>query len=220
MNWNELLKYPIIIISIFFALLGAKYFLGFDISRVTKIGVNGIEFAEQKNRTIEAIESIDQALKDVVARIDILEKAMNNPNRAIDQKEKKRILEESAQEVSSAVAQLAKPIGKGGKSSVFEKSGYIWIGDYKDKWSRPMLLGLNGQSVRKPPSDIRIGEEYAVGGNMVLRETEPKNDVEYYRDSRQIGTVTRGTRIIIEGKPKGIDREFAVQFWARIKVAE
>lgn len=220
MNWNELLKYPIIVGSILIALIGAKYLLDFDISRATKIGAGGIEFSKQQERTSDATQELDRQLKEAIARIEILEKRLDDPSNQINENERRQIIEEAAQEVSPAVAMLSKSAAQGGKSLVYRTSGYIWIGNYKDKWQKPVLIGLDGQVINKSPTSINVGEEYTTRGNMVIREQLPENNVDYYKGSRSLGTIPVGTRIRIEQAPVGVDREFAVQYWTKVVVIE
>lgn len=220
MNWNELLKYPIMVASIFLALFGARHLLDFDIGRATRIGADGIEFAEQQERTSEATQALDQALKEALARIEVLENSVNNPSANLDATERKRILEASAQEVSPEVAMLARSTVRDGKSLVYGKVGYIWIGDYQREWLKPRLVGLDGQVIEKAPQAIEVGERYSLRANIVLRKEQPQNNAEYYRGSPSLGVVTSGTQVQIEARPTGIDREFAVQYWAKVKVME
>ncbi|MCW9015966.1 MAG: hypothetical protein OQJ89_03315, partial [Kangiellaceae bacterium] len=200
--------------------IGAKYLLDFDISRATKIGTGGIEFSEQQERTSEATEELDRQLKEAIARIAILEKRLDNPTNQINENERRQILEEAAQEVSPAVAKLSKSAEKGGKSLVYNVSGYIWIGNFKDKWQKPVLIGLDGQIIQKSPDSINPGEQYTTRGNMVIREQLPQDNKDYYKGSRSLGTIPVGTRVRIEEIPEGIDREFAVQYWAKVVVLE
>lgn len=95
--------------------------------------------------------------------------------------------------------------------------GYIWIGNYDQasgSWSRSFLTRLDGRPVAEPPRDLAPGSLFIVGGNMTLREALPKNNAAYFREQRSLGVVLRGTTVTLLDAPVGIDRDYAVQYWA------
>ncbi len=50
-----------------------------------------------------------------------------------------------------------------------------------------------------------------------MRDGLPANDAEYFRAKKIVGTIGRGTRIRLITSPKGVDREFATQYWAEVE---
>ena len=126
----------------------------------------------------------------------------------------------AAQTVSDQTANVSKLFAAAtGKASISAR-GYIWIGNYADdRWDSPKLASLaSGQPVAMTPRQIKPGTEYSVLGNMVIRNGLPPNNTEYFRAQKSLGVIPRGTRVRIVTSPIGIDREFAVQYWAEVEI--
>jgi hypothetical protein len=178
-------------------------------------------------RQVEAITDLDTRLNDLATRLNDLatQLPVGKPDTTIPQGAMERVLitEETAQS-SDATARLVKAKPDGQQMIIKGKEGYICIGNYNSnlqKWENQKLLRLDSsQPVETPPEAISAGGKYKVAGNMVIRRGLPKNDKEYFRGQPCIGIVPRGTLVEILEKPVGIDREFAVQYWIRIKVSE
>ena len=214
----ELLKYPILVFSILVAIIILKVSLGLEFGPVTEVGSQGVKFAEQGKATLEALAELEAKVNEAAVRLEALE----NPG---DEREDSRAQVQSkafsaSQTVSDATAQVARLQNESGGSDREVPRGYIWIGNYQgNSWERAMIGRPDtGQPVEIAPADMRQGTEYITLGNMVLRDGLPANDEQYFRGRENLGVVPRGTRFSIKTPPTGIDREFAVQFWAEVEV--
>ena len=96
--------------------------------------------------------------------------------------------------------------------------GYIWIGDFDSNWDRTALaLPDSRQPVEMPPGRIQEGSEFLLLKNMIVRGGLPENDADYFRGRASVGVIPKGTVVRITTAPQGIDREFAVQYWAEVE---
>jgi len=216
----DLFKYPVLVFSIFLALVFSKHFLGIDFRLVTEMGPSGIRFAKQTQGTIGALTELESKIKQVVFEIELLKKPRDQEaTAAIVSPAEKSKLFSVAQTVSDQTADLTKILTEGDAKALLGLRGYIWIGNYKDQWKLPKLASLDsGQLITIPPSQIELGTEYKVLGNMVLRDGLPQNDLKYFRAKRNLGVIPRGTRVRIVTIPTGIDRKFAIQYWVEVEV--
>lgn len=212
----ELLKYPILVLTIVLSLLTLKHCAGLQFGVLTKVGPGGAEFAQQTQATENAVSELEARLNETQVRLAALE-MQSKPSTA----ETRRVETEAdsaAQIVSDATAQIA--VLRRSTSGV-STAGYIWIGNYKQKWQPAKFARLDtGQPVEIPPMQMTQGTQYRVLGNMVLRDGMPANDQDYFRSRASLGVVPRGTVVSILEPPLGIDREFAVQYWAKVRVAQ
>lgn len=208
----ELWKYPLTVFSILVALIIAKFALGVSFGPVSEITRDGIRFGQEQKGELANLAS---RLGGAIAEIDELKKSL--PKSQVVSDETQRKVFEAAQTVSDQTAQVASIGTKGAGASL--QQGYIWIGNYKNTWS-PVKLAMvaTGQPVTVPPDKLLPGTEYLVLGNMVVRDGRPENDARYFEGRRSLGTVTRGSRIRLVSTPDGIDRQFAVQYWAKVEV--
>lgn len=211
----ELLKYPITVFSILAALIIARYALGITFGTVSKVGPGGVEFSQDAARSLADFES---KLNGVLVEIDALKKSQAGER--IETAQIKAKAFEASQIASDQTVALTN-IASAASGTRAPVKGWIWIGDYRSKWDRPMLGSIeNGQPILAPPTSLKPGTEYTVLGNTFVRDGLPANDQEYFRARRIVGTIGRGTRVRLVGVPKGIDREFAVQYWAEVEVAD
>lgn len=213
----EMLKYPVLVFSIVAALVVAKYLLGVEFGVITEVSTQGVKFAEQSRATVEALANLEASLNESLVRIQALEKHVQ-----ASPAETKRVESEAfsaAQTVSDATATIAR-LNEAAVSGGAERMiGYIWIGNYNRQWNSIKLGNLDtGQPIELPPQEIEPGTEYKVLGNMVLRAGLPPNDQDYFRAQASLGVIPRGTKVSIRRRPVGIDREFAIQYWAEIEV--
>lgn len=98
--------------------------------------------------------------------------------------------------------------------------GWIWIGDYdakQERWSRIQLQLSTGETVTAPPRLLKVGVPYQVTANVSIRAGQPANDRDYFRGQDKIGVALRGTTVLLQAPPVAIDREYAVQYWARVR---
>jgi hypothetical protein len=215
-----LLKYPVLILSILIAMVFARWVLGIDFSRLSKVGTGGVEFFEKEQQISTAMNAMEERLNESLIRIQNLEVKLNLPG-AEQRSESQNF--ETTQRVSEETAQLARSASPGKETILKNRQGYIWIGNYNNssqKWEQPQLATLEGQPPSRSPSEMVEGSQYTVLGNMVLRDGLPENNVEYFRGRKNIGVIPRGTRITFLSTPKGIDREYAVQYWVKVEINE
>lgn len=211
----DLAKYPIAVLSIFLALVGAKYILGIPFDSVSEITKDGIKFTQDAKGEIAALSS---RLNAATKSIEEIKKQI--PAQSLSPEARSAVFEAS-QTVPDQTAQIATVGGntEGGKAGI---SGYIWIGDYNkasSSWQRVKLVSpTTNAPLSNAPSSVTRGTLFTVSGNMVLRDGLPRNDAEYFQGRKSLGVLPTGTRIMISSDPVGIDREFAVQYWARVTV--
>lgn len=90
--------------------------------------------------------------------------------------------------------------------------GYIFIGNFdNNEWDKTMFA----EKV-KSPGDIRKGEILTLTSNLYLRAEMPTNSEEYYRNIKSIKILPKGTKVTILGKPVGIKRQHATQWWVHV----
>jgi hypothetical protein len=211
-TWIELLKYPIIILTVLLAAIAARYTLGIEFGRVTEISKEGIKFEQAAG-----VEIVDLASKVSSLTITVDELRKNSPANQTLSPQAETDIFEAAQTVSDPTAKLA----SGLTNAAFEKSrGFIWIGDYKDGWSKTTIASPgSAQPVSIPPDKLLPGTEYQMRCNVVVRAALPPNDAKYYRspESRGIGVIPTGAKIRLVKQPQGIDRKYAVQYWAEVE---
>jgi len=211
--WVEVLKYPAAVLSIFLALLGAKYLLGIPFGAVTEITKDGIKFTQEARGELA---SLSAQLNAAQRSIDELKKQVATTPLS---HEAKAEIFEASQTVSDQTAQVATVRAAAGDG---EQVGYIWIGDYSRgtaTWQRVKLVSpTTNSAVTMAPAAITPGAVYAVSGNMVLRDGLPRNDGDYFQGRRSLGVLPVGTRVKVLAAPVAIDREFAVQYWLQVAV--
>ena len=90
--------------------------------------------------------------------------------------------------------------------------GYIFIGNFdNNEWDKTMFA----ENVNSP-GDIRKGEILTLTSNLYLRAEMPTNSEEYYRNIKSIKILPKGTKVTILGKPVGIKRQHATQWWVHV----
>jgi len=227
----EYLKYPIMFISVVIAMFLAELLLEIDFGRMSKIGSGGIEFYdEEKAQILDVNTELESKISDLRIELDVVSIQLNELSRTDSDLTdfnplnfEKAIVENfyKTQTVSDQTAVLG--IEQNTKEPLLiNQEGYIFIGNYNrisKKWSNLALKDLNHNAINEDPNELIINEPiYIVHGNMILRKQMPKNDKEYYKGSKRLGIVPDHSIISLVEKPKGIDREFAVQWWVKIRI--
>ena len=208
----ELLKYPLVVFSVLVALIIAKYTLEISFGAVSEISKDGIKFSQEQKGELANLAS---KLNGAIAEIEQLKK--NAPVAQTSSAQAQATVFQAAQTVSDQTAQLANIAAKS-PTSTFQQ-GWIWIGNYKDGWNPTTLSVPNtGQPVAVAPAQLTPGAEYQITGNMVVRDGLPENDAKYYEARKSLGTLPRGTRVRLVAAPTGVERQFAVQYWAKIEL--
>lgn len=226
----ELVKYPVLVFSIVLALVVLKYALGLQIGVLTEVSTSGVKFSEQSNQaTLTAITELESKLADLSAKVSAIEE--RGPLLGANEsgaEETSRSWDSEAfrasQTVSDETAKIAKISNKYYEKSeqkVERLKGWMWLGDYSDTWSKTTIASLNsGQPIDMAPQNIVVGTDYRVLGNMVVRAGLPPNNKEYFRAQPNLGVIPRNSKIRILKEPEGVDREFAVQYWAEVELLE
>lgn len=213
----KLLKYPIMTISVVVGLILARWSLDIDFSRMTKIGPQGMEFDNNTRESAVGVTSeLDAKLKELSLRIETLEGKTDS----VDVKSQTTA---KLNEVSDQVSQLSMSQSKFTKTVFSGRKGHIFIGQYDSTagWNQAVfLIQDSGQPVTSAPEQLPVGGRFLVRTNMVLRDGLPSNDAEYFRGKENIGVIPRGTLVALLGQPAGIDRKFAVEYWAPVQVLE
>lgn len=208
----ELLKYPLTILSLLIALIVAKYTLGVSFGAVTEVSLEGVKFTQDAKGEIADLAG---KLNGALAAIEELKKQAGSKE-TFSPRAQSEIFA-ATQTVSDQTAQLAKLSSVQAAGSPKQK-GLIWIGDYKNGWSRVLLSAIDtGKQIVVPPDKLLSGTEYSVLGNMVVRDGLPSNDADYFRGRKSLGVIPRGTKVRLVRAPAAIDRGFAVQYWAEVE---
>lgn len=207
----EIAKYPVVVLSIFLALVGAKYFLDIPFGSVSEITRDGVKFTQDAKGEIA---SLSAQLNGAIKSIEEIKRQL--PSKSLSPEAKSEIFEAS-QTVPDQTAQLTtvKSADAGP-----ELTGYIWIGDYSkatSTWQRVKLVSPTTNSpLASAPPTIAPGAVFAVSGNMVLRDGLPPDDGAYFQARKSLGVLPTGTRVKVLSAPVAIDREFAVQYWLQV----
>ncbi len=213
----DLLKYPVLVLSLLLAAGTAKYCGVLEFGPVTEMGPQGVKFAEQSRAVSKSLTDLETQVNASLVRLDALE-ADRKGSQISQNKQVEEKAASAAQVVSDSTAQAARIVDA---MRVGQLKGYIWVGNFDRRWQPTNLARLDsGQPIELPPDQLREGTEYQVLGNMVARDGLPQNDSKYYQGRSSLGVITRGTRVMITKTPIGVERGFAVQYWAEVAVAE
>jgi hypothetical protein len=165
---------------------------------------------------VAEITDLSSRLNGALAAIEELRKTLPAPE--VRSAEARATVFEASQTVSDQTARLAS-LAKGPASEAGANSGYIWIGDFRQAWSRVKLGDADqGKAIATPPADLLPGTEFKVLGNMVVRDGLPSNDTQYFQGRKSLGTLPRGTKVRLVEKPVPIDRGGLVQVWAKVEL--
>jgi len=216
-TWIDLVKYPVLVLTILISAIIAKYALKLEFGVVTELGTSGVKFAEKSRETGAAIADISGKVNAIAIELDQIKKQIRTHNPDLKMNEVYAF--DAAQTVSDQIAQTASSIYIDNKDkNQFTIKGYIWIGNYKDTWNPVKLAdSKTGQGITIKPDMIQPGSEYKVMGNMVVRDGFPENNESYFKGKTSLGVLARGSRIRIVSAPKPVDRQFALQYWAEVE---
>lgn len=211
LNYLELLRYPILVLTILLGMWIARPLLGVDYTRLTKVGPSGLEFSEAKTAFVD----LDSALRGMQKEIELLKASAPAAGEQASPEKKAEIIE-AAQTVSNETAELA---DIGNIPSNKSEGKYIWMGNFNGNWERVQLNDpANNSPVSKPPDQLKPGDVFRVRGNMVVRAGLPQNNQEYYRGRESLGIVPRGKSVRLLSQPEPIERGATTQYWVRVEV--
>lgn len=210
----DLMKYPVIAITVILSLMAMEGAFDMDFSRIKKIGTDGVEFSEEERAALTAFEVRLKSIEDKLTA----SPAGSDTGAGIGKKEDAKAVAD-AQTVSPQAAVLTN-IVVDPRDPGDEKIGYIFIGNERDGIKSSMLIGnaSDGSPIALALGKLAPGSEYKVLANIVLRRDMPLNSEAYYKASMPLGTIPNGSKIRLESAPEAIEREFAMQYWARVKM--
>lgn len=211
----ELFKYPVAVLAIFLALVGAKYVLGIPFGSISELTKDGVKFTQDAKGEIASLS----------AQVNAISKALEELKKQVPEKpltsSARSAIFEASQTVSTQTAQLTSLDPPRDASAQVQK-GYIWIGDYDRSakaWGRVKLLSAASNSpLTLSPEAVTPGSIYAVSANMVLRDGLPPNNAEYFQARKSLGVIPIGTKVVAISQPVAVDREFAVQYWLEVAI--
>lgn len=212
----ELTKYPVIVLSIVIGLIIVKYSLDIEFGMITELSTDGLKFSEKSNKaTLEALTELESTINDISIRLNILEKGSAPSSETAKARAEAFFASQAVSDATAKIAELSNEI-PGAKEKF--NSGWIWIGNFDQIWSKTTISQLNtGQPIDIAPEDMKVGTEYKVLGNMVIRDGLPPNNEEYYKARKNLGVLPRSSVITLLKTPEAVDRKFAVQYWAKIE---
>lgn len=216
----ELLKYPIAVFAVLIALIIARFALNITFGPVTKVSTGGVEFTQASTAKLGDLEGkVNGLAMELEAMKNASSASTVKSTRHADRSLEARIFE-ATQTVSDQTAQLA-TLGARIFPSKARQTGFIWIGDYIDKWD-PAKLGSTGtdEPVTSAPDELQTGIEYEVLDNMVIREHSPKGNQGYLVSPISSGILPRGSLVRLLQKPVRSDTVSAVQYWAKVEVVK
>lgn len=213
----ELLKYPILVFSIVLALIIVRHALDLEFGVVTEVSTEGLKFSEKSNdATLKALMELETKLNEMAVRLDRMEDPMDSsPESMAEVWDQTFVVSQTVSDATANIAQLNKQVKAEGNTVL---SGWIWIGNYSDNWSKASIASLaTGQPIDLDPTKMQPGTEYRTLGNMIVRDGLPPNNKDYYKSKASLGVVPRGSVITLLDTVEPVDREFAVQYWAKIE---
>jgi hypothetical protein len=206
----------VLVLSIVIGLVVVKHSFDLEFGVVTEVSTEGLKFSERSNTaTVEAMADLETRLNDALVRLETLE--ANVTEGKVDNALKASWISQAVSDKTAKLAELSSEIDGTEDKAV---RGWVWVGNFDKEWS-PATLALltTGQPVAMAPDSMQSGTEYKVLGNMVLRDGLPPNDEQYFRARENLGVVPRGAMVTLLSSPRGLDRGFAVQYWAPVEYA-
>jgi hypothetical protein len=215
---KDLIKYPVIGITVVVTLWLVKLLVGINFSNISEVSKEGVKFyQQQKNDLTNVSINYESQINELSLRLSILEEKVGHDSLKTNRNLKKEITAnyDKFEIASDKITKISETRIEGAENPAIE--GYIWIGNYdkkSNKWSRILLAGVDKMS---PPESIKENSTYKVMGNMMIRKYLPSNDMQYYKTVPNLGIVPKNSDIEITQAPQAIDREYIVQYWVKIK---
>jgi hypothetical protein len=206
--WIELLKFPVLVLSIVLGLLAVKSWSILDLSRLTKISTTGIEFEAATAKSLTQIEE----------RVASLEAGPKAATRTESMDAETIAASQTTSDSTARVSALAT------ERSGAPIQGFVWIGDYDAKWHAARLgLLATGQPADLPPEKMQVGTQYRALDNLILRDQLPAAD-----DSRSrgrhgvgaVGVVPGGKTLTLLAAPVPVVRSDGPHDWARVRYGD
>ncbi len=210
-DWVELLKLPFTIVITIASVVLASLVLGL---RPTDLQIGDVKINLEKELRKELVAS-NINLEELI-REEVQKQLGQGPTPVPLAGDTVQIKPSANDIVSDQVAALAK-INKGSDQvqTIYKSvQGYIWLGNKKSDGE--IQLSINAETFES----IKIGAEYTVSGNMVIRENDPTKNPDYFEGEKKIGLAPRNTKVKILERPSFIDLGNKTQYWAKIEVME
>jgi hypothetical protein len=228
---------PATVVSIFIALVLARFALGIDFSHLASITKDGVTFAtkEELDKTNATIQSTDLSVRKrtQLATADVLTQvqALEGRFAALETVDKTKgpALGDAADvasigRVSDSVAALGMPDPELKQGTNVGVDGYIWIGSMTGGAKTLSPQNLAGVVA---PTQVAVGQQLKVLANLSVRQSPP-SDVgsseaanavpSIAHTSPLVGIVPKGTTVTIEELPQPVHRKKNLSYWMHVKV--
>ncbi len=230
---KELLKYPILVMSIVLGIVVLDYFE----YNIVSLGTGGIEVEKRITNTLEG----SQELSRKVDSLELLVAQLFESRQIENQEQIDRLVSDGSGLQKSDLNDTITGVSVKSHISTYQfqasdlttkinkdldeikhansKVGWIWIGNYAEKaWSTCMLKRIDGKALPiGSPESIQKNEVFEVTGNMYIRKYLPPNTDSYFRSVNAVGIVPNGSEVEVLEPPQAIDRGFQVQYWMKIQ---
>lgn len=205
MNYSELLKYPLTLLSLTICILVLKWF-GM-VGPIRKLGE--AEFGEIQTKANTDFERRLGTLETVLFK-DSAAPTLTDSSVMNQVTISQNVISDNADHVVAFQQQLEKTTDNANKTE-----GWIFIGNFDKTWRSRFFKTESGDQPR--PQDIAPGDNLILLGNMVARQDLPNNDVNYYKAVPSTGLLVRNTKVVVEEAPVLIDRQVLKQYWVKVK---
>jgi hypothetical protein len=230
---------PATVVSIFVALVLARFALGIDFSHLSSITKDGVTFAtkDDLDKTNAAIQSTDLSVRkrtqiataDVAAQVQALEGRFAALETVDKGKSKGPSVGDAADvasigRVSDSVAALGMPDPELKQGANVGVDGYIWIGSMAVGAKTLSPQNLTGVA---DPSQVAVGQQLKVLANLSVRQSPPSevsgSDAanaapSLAHASPLVGVVPKGATVTIEELPQPVRRTKNLSYWTHVKV--
>ncbi len=240
-NWNELLRYPIITLCITLGFLLLKVVVGFDLSGITEITKDGVKFRDaETTQTIQQLTIQVSAMTEKQRILDSLLSAnktsyynesgtttpirtrSNNipaaagseqsiPGSGTAGSNRKNRRNWTATEIATDNVAKLSYIDSKGSTFLKNKEGYIWLGE-EGSWNNFPLDYKREITITDGKPNIPF-RKYRTSQNVTLREFPV--DADNLSQAEAIGVIPRGVSVFI----KDIE-ELDGEYWAKVIVEE
>ena len=227
---KELLKYPILVLSI---ILGVVVLDLFDYN-IVSLGASGIEVERRIENSLQdseamsqKIDSLELLLSELVIKLENQPTTKSTGEQTYGDSINDSPLAGSAVkkgkawthqlQASDLTTKIHQELDQFKKSEV--RTGWIWIGCYYSPAWDPMNLKGIGEKVlySGAPEGIQKNDVYEVVDNMYMREHLPPNNEQYFRSVEWVGIVPSGTKVEVIEPPRGLERNSSIHYWMKIK---
>ncbi len=186
MNWIDLLRVPVIALSIVIALYLASEMLGIDFSKIKSIGTEGIRLRDEQSEDVSMITAeLEERINYLMIQLEGIREIKNIKEENLDKFIDDKYVE--LQTVSDEFADLSKPNDRESGTIFKNDTGVIWLGNFytdSSKWVSIKLKkasdGLEITASREKLDNLNIHDMYIVEDyNLILRTDIPEDNYDY-----------------------------------------